>query len=53
MDLGDALSGGRDFEAAADKMESPPSGTWPVYRLIEASARESTPDARDSPLRRR
>jgi len=33
--------------------ESPPSGTWPVYRLIEASARERTPDARDSPLRRR
>ena len=34
MDLGDALSGGRDVEAAADISESPPSGTWTVYRLI-------------------
>jgi hypothetical protein len=34
MDLGDTLSGGRDLEAAADMSELPPSGTWPVYRLI-------------------
>jgi hypothetical protein len=52
-DMRDGSSDRARREPYTHMSESPPSGTWPVYRLIEASARERTPDARDSPLRRR